>query len=124
LTTQITEGTRAAAREAFQQSRAAIQENELDYEVTVNILGLPNAAHTVEADAVRVFSADIDVLAAWLWAKGGTVTKLDTGHGVTVWTLETRAGADEGYVGCQVLVTVALASSEAVMPEIRAAVAA
>jgi hypothetical protein len=110
-------------REAFQQAQQQRRENELDYEVTVNILGLPSARYEVEADAVRVFSSDIGVLAAWLWEKGGTVARLDTGHGVTVWTLDTRAGADEGYVGCRVLVTVALASSEQVMPEIRAAVA-
>lgn len=106
-------------RDAFQRAMAARRENETDYEVTVNILGLPEASYTVEADAVRVFSSDISVLAAWLFEKGGAVTKADAGHGVTVWTLHTNAGADEGYVGCRVLVTVALASSEQVMPEIR-----
>lgn len=97
--------------DAFAARMAAIRNNDLDYEVTVNILGLPSAEHTVDADAVRVTSADIGVLAAWLEEKGGTVSRLDTGFGVTVWTLSTVAGADEGYVGCQVLVTVPVAES-------------
>lgn len=95
----------------FAERIAARERNENDYEVTVNILGLPSAEHVVDADAVRVTSADIGVLAAWLEEKGGTVTKLDTDLGVTVWTLATNAGADEGYVGCRVLVTVPVAES-------------
>lgn len=95
----------------FAEQCAARKDNELDYEVTVNILGLPSAEHQVDADAVRVTSADIDVLAAWLEVKGGTVSRLNTGFGVTVWTLDTNAGADEGVVGCRVLVTVPVAES-------------
>lgn len=91
---------------SFGEQLAACRRNENDYEVTVNILGLPSAEHTVDADAVRVTSADIGVLAAWLEVKGGTVSRLDTGFGVTVWTLSTVAGADEGHIGCRVLVTV------------------
>jgi hypothetical protein len=104
---------------AFQQDRAKVRMNDLDYEVTVNILGLPAAAHSIDVDAVRVTSADIDVLAAWLEAKGGTVTTLDTGFGVTVWTLSTVAGADEGYVGCRVLVTVPVPESGWVPSQVR-----
>lgn len=108
----------------FREQQDARRENELDYEVTVNILGLPSAAHEVDADAVRVVSADISVLAAWLDEKGGTVARLDTGHGVTVWTLSTNAGADEGDVGCRVLVTVPVPESGWVPCEVTAAVAA
>ncbi|MGW5123212.1 hypothetical protein ACWEQ7_03950 [Streptomyces sp. NPDC004069] len=104
--------------------RVARERNEIDYEVTVDILGLPSAAHEVGADAVRVTSADIGVLAAWLEEKGGTVSRLDTGFGVTVWTLSTVAGADEGYVGCRVLVTVPVAESGWVPCEVSEAVAA
>lgn len=96
---------------SFRAQQDARRENELDYEVTVNILALPPAEYTVDADAVRVTSADIGVLAAWLDEKGGTVAKVDTGFGVTVWTLSTNAGADEGYVGCRVLVTVPVPES-------------
>lgn len=96
---------------SFAEQCAARRNNELDYEVTVNILALPSAPHEVDADAVRVTSADIGVLAAWLDVKGGTVSRLDTGFGVTVWTLSTNAGADEGVVGCRVLVTVPVAES-------------
>jgi hypothetical protein len=109
----------------FEQDRAAIRRNELDYEVTCNILGLPAAEHAVDPDAVRVCSGDINVLAAWWFEKRGRVTRAELEHGVTVWTLHTNAGADEGYVGCQVLVTVAAAASAWITPEIRdAAVAA
>lgn len=96
---------------SFRAQQDARERNENDYEVTVNILGLPSAAHEVDVDAVRVTSADIGVLAAWLEEKGGMVTKGATGFGVTVWTLSTVAGADEGYVGCRVLVTVPVADS-------------
>lgn len=98
--------TPTAEQLAWWQAQDARKQNENDYETTVNILGLPSAEHAVDADAVRVTSSDIGVLAAWLEEKGGTVTRLDTGYGVTVWTLATNAGADEGYVGCRVLVTV------------------
>lgn len=124
MTIQITEAARATEREAFQNAMAACRRNELDYEVTVNILGLPSAEHAVDADAVRVTSADIGVLAAWLEEKGGTVTRSDTGFGVTVWTLSTNAGADEGYVGCRVLVTVPVPVSGWVPCEVSEAVKA
>lgn len=104
----------------FAEQRAACRRNENDYEVTVNILALPYAAHEVDADAVRVTSADIGVLAAWLEEKGGTVSRLDTGFGVTVWTLATNAGADEGYTGCRVLVTVPVPESGWVPCEVSA----
>lgn len=111
----------AAPRElSFAEQCAARRDNELDYEVTVNILALPSAPHEVDVDAVRVTSADIGVLAAWLAVKGGTVSRLDTGHGVTVWTLSTNAGADEGVVGCRVLVTVPVAESGWVPCEVSA----
>lgn len=109
---------------SFLDRQAARERNELDYEVTVNILGLPEAAHEADPDAVRVTSADIGVLAAWLEEKGGTVSRLDTGFGVTVWTLSTVAGADEGYVGCRVLVTVPVPESGWVPCEVAEAVKA
>ncbi|MGW6747587.1 hypothetical protein [Streptomyces sp. NPDC055006] len=124
MTTQITETDHATEREAFQKAMAARRKNDLDYEVTVNVLGLPSAEHVTDADAVRVTSADIGVLAAWLDEKGGTVARLDTAFGVTVWTLTTNAGADEGYVGCRVLVTVPVPESGWVPCEVTAAVAA
>lgn len=107
----------------FREQQDARRNNELDYEVTVNILDLPEAPYEVDADAVRVTSADIGVLAAWLDEKGGTVSRLDTGHGVTVWTLATNAGADEGYTGCRVLVTVPVPESGWVPCEVTSAVA-
>lgn len=112
--------TPTAEQLAWWQAQEARKQNENDYEVTVNILGLPSAEHAVDADAVRVTSSDIGVLAAWLEEKGGTVSRLDTGFGVTVWTLSTNAGADEGYVGCRVLVTVPVAESGWVPCEVSA----
>jgi hypothetical protein len=112
--------TPTAEQLAWWQAQEARRQNENDYEVTVNILGLPSAEHVVDADAVRVTSADIGVLAAWLEEKGGTVTRLDTGFGVAVWTLSTNAGADEGYVGCRVLVTVPVPASGWVPCEVSA----
>lgn len=106
----------------FAEKEAARKDNENDYEVTVNVLGLPFAPHEVDYDAVRVTSADIHLLAAWLEEKGGTVTKTATGFGVNVWTLSTNAGADEGYVGCRVLVTVPVPESGWVPCEVSAAV--
>ncbi|MEV0525983.1 hypothetical protein AB0I66_21340 [Streptomyces sp. NPDC050439] len=108
----------------WREEQDARLKNDLDYEVTVNILGIPSAEHTVDVDAVRVTSADIGVLAAWLEEKGGSVSRLDTGYGVIVWTLSTNAGADEGYVGCRVLVTVPVPASGFVPCEVAAAVSA
>lgn len=102
----------------------AREKNVLDYEVTVNHLGLPSADFECDWDAVRVTSSNIGVLVEWLAAKGGTVTKVDTGFGVNVWTLDTVAGADDDYVGCRVLVTVAVPESGWVPCEVSSAVAA
>ena len=99
---------------SFAEQCAARKNNESGYESTVtyhNLPSLPVSQVEVEWDAVRVTSADIGVLAAWLEVKGGTVSRSDTGFGVTVWTLDTNAGADEGVVGCRVLVTVPVAES-------------
>ncbi|MBZ6250513.1 hypothetical protein KVH27_19295 [Streptomyces olivaceus] len=125
MTTEITVHP-LSEREAFFAAQLRRQNNEADYEVTVNVLALPTelTVHEVDEDAVRVTSADIGVLAAWLGVKGGTVSRTDTGHGVTVWTLATNAGADEGYVGCRVLVTVPVAESAYVPFEVTSAVAA
>lgn len=107
----------------FAEKRAACNRNENDYETTVNILALPYApCFEVDYDAVRVTSADIHLLVAWLEEKGGTVTKAATGFGVNVWTLATNAGADEGYIGCRVLVTVPVPESGWVPCEVTAAV--
>lgn len=125
MTTQITVRP-LGERDAFLAAQEQRRSNETDYEVTVNIFGLPTerTVHEVDADAVRVTSADIGVLAAWLEVKGGTVAKCDTGFGVTVWTLDTVAGADEGYVGCRVLVSVPVPVSGFVPFEVTAAVQA
>lgn len=101
--------------------REARERNENDYETTVNVLGLPSATRQVDADAVRVTSADIGVLFAWWEQKSGVVTRLDAGDGIAVWTLATNAGADEDYVGCRVLVKVLVADSDYVPWELAAA---
>lgn len=106
-------------RSTFQASQQQRRDNELQFEVTANVLDLPTGSCRAEADAVHVFATDIDVLAAWLYEKRGHVTTHDTGYGVTVWTLHTTAGADPGVVGCRVLVSVPLVSGEPVMQEIR-----
>jgi hypothetical protein len=116
MTTQVMP---LSERESFWATREKARGNELDYEVTLNILGLPAAEHAVDADAVRVCTADVNVLAAWFFEKGGQVTRAEQQHGVTVWTLDTTAGADEGHVGCRVLVTLVAASSAFVPSEIR-----
>lgn len=121
MTTQVMP---LSERDAFFAEREARRQNELDYEVTVNILGLPAAEHAVDPDAVRVCSADTNVLAAWFFEKGGRVTRSELAHSVTVWTLDTTAGTDEEHVGCRVLVTLVAASSAWIPCEIRDAAVA
>jgi hypothetical protein len=114
----------ATAPAEFRRAQDARRHNEREFETTANIRNLPIGHYRAEPNAVHLFSTDIDVLAVWLYEMGGTVTKHDTGVGVTVWTLHTRTDVDPGRVACPVLVSVSLVSGEPVMFEIAQAVAA
>ncbi|MEU1800802.1 hypothetical protein [Streptomyces sp. NPDC019937] len=123
MSTQITDRPPTEIT-AFRRECNARRHNELEFEGTANLRDLPKGSYQAEADAVHVMSTDIDVLAAWLYEMGGTVTTTDTGHGVTVWTLHTRTDVDPGRVACPVRVSVPLVTGSPVMHEIAAAVAA
>ncbi|WP_432010126.1 hypothetical protein [Streptomyces cucumeris] len=117
MSTQITDRP-PTERTAFRRACEARRRNEIEFETTANIRDLPTGHYRAEADVVHLFSTDIDVLAAWLYELGGTVTTHDTGHGVTVWTLHTRTDVDPERVACPVLVSVPLVTGELVMHEI------
>ncbi|MFJ9128878.1 hypothetical protein ACIRJS_32730 [Streptomyces sp. NPDC102340] len=113
----------------FREQQDARQRHEREYEVTVNVMSLPSEHVASEATPteVHVFATDMDVLAAWLYEMGGTVTVVDLPTGVSVWTLRTATLADSTVadeVACPVLVSVPLLTGAPVMHEIRAAVAA
>jgi hypothetical protein len=111
----------------FRARQDARQRHEREYEVTVNVLNLPShVAVQATPTEVHVFATDMDVLAAWLYEMGGTITKVDLPSGVSVWTLRTETLADSvvaGEVACPVLVTVSQLTDTPVMHEIAAAVA-
>lgn len=113
---------------SFRAQQDARRRHEREYEVTVNILNLPSqhVAFQATSTEVHVFATDMDVLGAWLYEMGGTVTKVDLPSGVSVWTLHTRTLTDAVVAGedaCPVLVSVTQLSDTPVMHEIRAAVA-
>jgi hypothetical protein len=121
MTVQVTEPT------TFRAQQDARLRHEREYEVTVNVLNLPSQHVAVQATPteVHVFATDMDVLAAWLYEMGGSVTKLDLPSGISVWTLRTSTLADSVVAGedaCPVLVTVSQLSDTPVMHEIAAAV--
>ncbi|GHA95113.1 hypothetical protein GCM10010330_56580 [Streptomyces tendae] len=108
---------------------AARERNESNYDTTVAYRGLPASGHIAvraTADAVLVTATDIDVLAEWLFVQGGTVSKVDLPSGQTVWTLHTKTWTDSPvkFPEIPVHVTVVLPSTESVIHEIAAAVAA
>ncbi|MFC7880434.1 hypothetical protein ACFUVV_00895 [Streptomyces sp. NPDC057376] len=113
---------------SFLDRQAARERNELNYDTTVTYHGLPASRHiAVQAtpDAVLVTATDIDVLAEWLFVQGGTVSTVDLPSGQTVWTLHTKTWTDSpAFPEIPVHVTVVLPSTESVMHEIAAAVAA
>jgi hypothetical protein len=114
---------------SFREQQDARLRHEREYEVTVNVLGLPSEHVAVQATAteVHVFATDMSVLAAWLYEMDGTITKIDLPSGVSVWTLHSKTLADSvqaGEDGCPVLVTVSQLADTPVMHEIAAAVAA
>ena len=115
------------APSSFRARQDARQRHEREYEVTVNTLGLPeHVAFQATPELVHVFATDMNVLAAWLYEQGGTVTVDDLPSGVSVWTLRTQALTDAVVAGestCPVLVSVTQVTGEPVMHEIRAAVA-
>lgn len=121
MTAQITEPS------TFRARQDARLRHEREYEVTVNILNLPttHVAFQATATEVHVFATDMNVLGAWLYEMGGTITKVDLPSGITVWTLRTQTLADSvvaGEVACPVLVSVSQVTGEPVMHEIAAAV--
>lgn len=123
MTAQATQPT------TFRERQDATRRHEREYEVTVNVLNLPSQHVAVQATAtaVHVFATDMDVLAAWLYEMGGTVTRLDLPSGISVWTLRSMTLSDAvaaDAVACPVLVTVSQLSDTPVMHEIAAAVAA
>lgn len=113
---------------SFREQQDARQRHEREYEVTINVLNLPSQHVAVQAtaDAVHVFATDMDVLAAWLYEMGGSISKADLPSGVSVWTLRTWTLADSitSADACPVLVSVTQLSETPVMHEIAAAVAA
>ncbi|MFJ3037778.1 hypothetical protein [Streptomyces tendae] len=109
--------------------RSARERNEVSYDATVAYHGLPDSRHiAVQATetAVLVTATDIDVLAEWLFVQGGTVSKVDLPSGQTVWTLHTKTWTDSPvkFPEIPVHVTVVLPSTESVIHEVAAAVAA
>ncbi len=126
MTAQITEPTPELS---FREQQDALRRHEREYEVTVNILNLPSqhVAYQATPTEVHVFTTDMNVLAAWLYAMDGTVTVTDLPSGVSVWTLRTQTlmdAVDTGRVACPVLVTVPQLTGTPVMHEIAAAVTA
>lgn len=112
---------------SFRAQEDARLRHEREYEVTVDVLGLPSQHVAVQAtsSAVHVFTTDMNVLAAWLFELGGTVEVTSLSSGVSVWTLRTRTLSDAvvaDEVACPVLVSVTQVSGEPVMHEIAAAV--
>ncbi|MEU3945397.1 hypothetical protein [Streptomyces sp. NPDC029526] len=114
---------------SFLDRQAARERNASNYETTVSYHGLPASSHIAvraEADRVLVTATDIDVLAEWLFVQGGTVSTVELPSGQTVWTLRTRTWTDSPalFPEIPVHVTVVLPSTESVIHEIAAAVAA
>jgi hypothetical protein len=112
---------------SFRARQDARRRNETAYEVTTAVKELPtqHVAFRATDSAVLVTATDIDVLGAWRYVMGGTVTIVDLPSGQTVWTLHTTTWTDSERVpAVPVHVTVVLPSDEQVIPEIRAAVAA
>ena len=112
---------------SFRDKQDARLRHEREYEVTVNVLNLPSqhVASQATPTEVHVFATDIDVLAAWLYETGGTVTKAELPTGITLWTLHSKTLADSisGADACPVLISVPMVTGEPVMQEIAAAVA-
>lgn len=103
----------------------ARRRNEVAYETTVNIQGLPEAHVGWEAlpDRVLVTSTEMSALAEWLFVMGGSITQTALPWGQSVWTLHTRTWSDsEGFPPVAVHVSVTVSSDEAVIPEVRSAV--
>ncbi|MET8694793.1 hypothetical protein ABZV65_19870 [Streptomyces bauhiniae] len=114
---------------SFLERQDARRRHEREYEVTVNVLNLPSqhVASQATPTEVHVFATDMDVLAAWLYEMGGTVSKTELPTGFTVWTLHTQTLLDAVAAGkdaCPVLVSVPLLTGEPVMQEIAEAVRA
>lgn len=107
------------------ESARARRRNEVAYETTVNIQGLPEAHVAWEAlpDRVLVTATEMSALAEWLFVMGGHITTTRMPWGQTVWTLHTRTWSDsEGVPAVPVHVSVTVSSDEAVMHEVRQAV--
>lgn len=113
------------AQLSFAEAQAARRRNEVAYETTVNVQGLPSEHVAWEAlpDRVLVTAANLDVLADWLFVMHGHVTTTVLPWGQTVWSLHTKTWSDSSeFPPVAVHVSVTVSSDEAVMHEVRAAV--
>lgn len=120
MSTQITHPISPTGRDARRR-------NESAYETTVNVMDLPSehVAYQATTEAVHVIATGMDVLGAWLFEMGGTITVVDLPSGVSVWTLRSHTFSDSPkFPAIPVLVSVTQVTGESVMPEIRAAVRA
>ncbi|MFB8772156.1 hypothetical protein [Streptomyces broussonetiae] len=103
-----------------------LERNRLTVETECNVYGLPRGARMEAApDGVRILATDVETLGHWLEVRDGTVTVVQAGDGVQVWTLRTATEAElPKFPPVTVLVSVLVTDDEQMMPEIRNAVAA
>lgn len=99
------------------------RDNEFTTRALLDYTPLPAPTLVGRPDAVYVTVADVDDLALWLGALGGTVHVSDPFEGLRMWVLHTRITRTNGST-VPVRVSAAAVADEPVLAEIRKAVAA
>ncbi|MFT2014648.1 hypothetical protein ACMA1D_02185 [Streptomyces sp. 796.1] len=89
----------------------------------LDYLALPAPTIVPRADAVHIAVADVDDLAAWLYALGGTVHRGPEQDGAALWTLHTQTPRRADGSSVAVRVHVPVVAGEDVLAGVRLAVA-
>ncbi|MFF1756176.1 hypothetical protein [Streptomyces sp. NPDC058266] len=101
---------------------AKTSDNRLAVESMLGYLALPAPTLVARPDAVHITVDDVDDLAAWVFALGGTVHRGPSTDGAALWTLRTATPTRGDGSTVAILVHAAVVDGDDVLVDVRRAV--
>ncbi|MFF7365664.1 hypothetical protein [Streptomyces sp. NPDC008125] len=98
---------------------AVSSDNRLAAQTVIGTFGLPAPTLVARPDAVHISLADVDDVAQWMYALGGTMRRGIEIDGASLWTLHTETPRRGNGSTVRILVHVPVVSGEAVLAELR-----
>ncbi|MFI7010024.1 hypothetical protein [Streptomyces sp. NPDC050145] len=98
-------------------------DNRHAVETTLSYLALPAPTLVARPDAVHITVNDVDDLSAWMFHLGGEIHRGPSADGASLWTLSTTTPARANGSTVAILVHAAVVDGDAVLVDVRRAVA-